>query len=224
MKNNKTIYSSHHKEREQKIYKAVIAGLLSFLIVTNIIQFKNFRDLLKVNDDLIVYIEEQRVEHTTIVSQWAENYRDLQDSYAYVLSDSFSLGNYPYQYTFTEEEVYLLAQCVEAEAGVYCYESQQYITQVILNRIHSDKFPDTLEEVIYQKTGNVPQFSVAYNNAMDREVRLETLLNVYNVLIHGTDLPDYVLFFFSEKVTNNWVNTLNVYTTLEGTVFAYANT
>ena len=122
------------------------------------------------------------------------------------------------------DELEYLAACVEAEAGYYeGHElSQQYITQVILNRLHSGQFPNSVEEVIYQKTNGCPQFSVAYNGMMDdREVEPETLANVYSVLVHGTDLPEYVLYFYSASVTENWVNTLNTYTTESGTVFAY---
>lgn len=127
-------------------------------------------------------------------------------------------------YDYTEEEIYLLAQCVEAEAGYYRghENSQQYITQVILNRVGSSEFPNSIEEVIYQKVNGTPQFSVAYNGMIDREVQVKTLANVYYVLLHGTDLPKYVLYFYSDKVSNNWVNSLSVYMKLQGTVFAYS--
>ena len=125
---------------------------------------------------------------------------------------------------FTEEEIYLLAQCVEAEAGDYQSHSrsQQYVTKVILNRVHSDKFPNSIREVIYESREGVPQFSVAYDGAIDREVSKETLYNVYKVLMHGTDLPEYVCYFYSTSVTDNWVNSLPIFNSVEGTVFAYS--
>ena len=126
-------------------------------------------------------------------------------------------------YNYTEEEIYLLAQCVEAEAGYYDNHdvSQRYITQVILNRVRSGQFPNNIRDVIYQKSGDTPQFSVAYNGMIDRDVELETLASVYSVLIYGTDLPEYVLYFYGSSLTENWVNTLNTYDTIQGTVFAY---
>lgn len=124
---------------------------------------------------------------------------------------------------FTEDEIYTLAQCVEAEAGIDNTLSQRYITQVILNRLYSDRFPNTIKEVIYQKNGDIPQFSVAYNGAMCRQVKTETLLNVYEVLMHGVSLPSNVLYFYSSSVEENWVNTLPIYAEVEGTVFAYSN-
>ena len=94
---------------------------------------------------------------------------------------------------------------------------------MVLNRLHSNEFPNTIEEVIYQKVNGVPQFSVAHNGMIDREVKAETLVNVYEVIVHGTDLPEYVRYFYADYVTDNWVNTLTTYDLVEGTVFAYDN-
>lgn len=46
---------------------------------------------------------------------------------------------------------------------------------------------------------------------------------MYKVIVHGTDLPEYVCYFYSDSVTENWVNKLPVYDTVDGTVFAYEN-
>ena len=86
-----------------------------------------------------------------------------------------------------------------------------------MNRLHSSQFPNSVEGVIYQKSGSVPQFSVAYNGMINREVESETLANVYSVLVHGTDLPEYILYFHSDGVSSS----LNTYAVESGTVFAY---
>lgn len=151
---------------------------------------------------------------------------ELKVSYYRVLEDNSKLlqGMSPLK-DYTAEEILLLAKCVEAEAGYYKGHeiSQQYVTQVILNRVNSNVFPNTIEEVIYQEVCGVPQFSVAHNGMMYREVKSETLANVYYVLYYGTDLPEYVYYFYSDKVTNNWVNTLTIYDSVQGTVFAYSD-
>ena len=186
-------------------------------------------ELLEVTDSYITALDSQRKSYNSMYEMWEEDYDKLLNSYGQLLVDysilESKLGEIEIPvYDFTEAEIYMLAQCVEAEAGHYKnhYLSQQYVTQVILNRLHSSEFPNKIEEVIYQKVKGVPQFSVAYDGAMnDREVQPETLANVYYVIVHGTDLPEYVCYFYSEKVTENWVNKLNVYDTVQGTVFAY---
>ena len=101
-------------------------------------------------------------------------------------------------------------------------ESQKYTTQVILNRVKSKDFPNTIRGVIYEKHNGIPQFSVTTNGAIDKcDLQYRTLLNVYDVLIHGTDLPSYVKYFYSASVKENWVCNLNTYKKTGGSIFAY---
>lgn len=214
---------------KERFYQGVIIVLLLFFTIFIVKSHENFMDLSDTNDELVALIDESRENNEEIVSKWKESYEDLQTDYGKLLSEyeQYKTSQKEVElptYHFTEAEVYLIAQCVEAEAGGYedHSKSQKYIAQVILNRLHSGSFPNSVEEVIYQKSGSVPQFSVAYNGMMDDlEVSSETLTNVYSVIVQGTDLPSYVLYFYSASVTENWVNTLNTYDTVEGTVFAY---
>lgn len=54
-------------------------------------------------------------------------------------------------YWMTNDEYELFAKCVEAEAGTEGFTGKQYVVDVILNRVDSDKYPDTITEVILQK-------------------------------------------------------------------------
>lgn len=197
----------------------VIIGLVTLLVLSNIVSYFSLKDMEEL-------LDRQRNEQDALITTLEESYGELQNSYIELVDKNERLESrlQEKRCKYTEDEVYLLAQCVEAEAG-YNAESQKYVTQVILNRVNSARYPDTIREVIYQKTGRgVAQFSVAYNGSMEgREVKSKTLANVYNVLLFGTDLPEYVQYFYSVKVTNNWVNTLNTHTTVGGTVFAYAS-
>ena len=209
-------------------------GVIIFMVIGFILFFanshSNYVDLLEVNEDLTNVVGKQRTNNESVIKQWELNFSNLQMKYSELLRENYELESRLGEtdipvYDFTEAEIYLIAQCVEAEAGDYenHAQSQKYVTQVILNRLHSSQFPDRVEEVIYQNTDNgTPQFSVAYNGMMDDiEVQPETLANVYSVIVHGTDLPEYVMYFYSARVEENWVCTLNTYTECEGTVFAY---
>ena len=58
--------------------------------------------------------------------------------------------------TLTKAEWNLFYKVVRAEAGANSKQAQKNVAYVILNRIKSGKFPNTLTEVIYQKS----QFSL----------------------------------------------------------------
>ena len=62
-------------------------------------------------------------------------------------------------YWMTNDEYELFAKCVEAEAGTEGFIGKQYVVDVILNRVDSEKYPNTIKDVIMQKH----QFEVVSN-------------------------------------------------------------
>lgn len=217
-------------EAQLNLYRTMMTLVLVFFLIFINTSFINTTELTKTNEQLRAEMVEQREHYESLLKELEEENTALKADNIDLTKENDRLSTISLasrssgvnkRYNFTSEEVNMLAQCVEAEAGIDNYESQKYVAQVILNRLHSERYPNTLKEVIYQKSGKCPQFSVAYNGAMNREVTPETLKNVQSVLIHGTDIPDNVFFFYSESVTGNWVNTREIYKVVQGTVFAY---
>lgn len=160
--------------------------------------------------------------------QVSENYEETHEKYLTALETVVALkeklkGFDLPVYSYTREQVVLLAKCVQCEAGENNEKSQRYIASVILNRVKSGHFKDSIKEVIYEKINGVPQFSVAYDGSMDKcSLSSKVLANVYSVIVHGKELPDDVLYFYSAKLkSDNWVKSRIVYDTVEGTVFCY---
>lgn len=48
----------------------------------------------------------------------------------------------------SDDEVTLIAKTVQAEAGNQCFEGKRLVAAVILNRVDSEVFPDTVEGVL----------------------------------------------------------------------------
>ena len=63
-----------------------------------------------------------------------------------IIAQILSYGVDPVSYTHLE----LLARLVYLEARGEPYDGQVAVAEVVLNRVVSDRFPDTVEEVIYQ--------------------------------------------------------------------------
>lgn len=212
--------------KKLNMYQIFCISILAMFILFVIGSYKNYKDLLDVSNSYEKLLEKQRDDSHKVIKNWKNSYEDLQKDYARCLTErnqfeeQLKTVNLPV-YNLTQSDVYLLAKCAEAEAGETNYMAQRYIVQVVLNRIASGKFPASVDEVIYQKVNGVPQFSVAYDGRIDREVNPSTLINVYEAIVQGTDLPSYVCYFYSNYVKENWVNTLNTYTVTQGTVFAY---
>lgn len=65
---------------------------------------------------------------------------------------------------FTEEEIELIALITMAEAEGESEYGKRLVIDTIINRVNSEYFPDTVDEVIYQPY----QFESAWNGRVDR--------------------------------------------------------
>lgn len=80
---------------------------------------------------------------------------------------SFESSEYPtftYSKDWDAEDSYLLARIAMAEAEGCNTQTKTLIIMCVLNRVWSDEFPDTIEEVIFQEN----QFSPIDNGRWDR--------------------------------------------------------
>lgn len=69
-------------------------------------------------------------------------------------------------YTMSTDDTYLLACLVMSEAGSECYEGKLAVANIVLNRLNSGKYGNTISDVIYASG----QFSVVRNGALDRAI------------------------------------------------------
>ena len=102
-----------------------------------------------------------------------------------------------------EEEWYdsldLVAQLVEAEAGNQDLVGKQYVADVVFNRVESELFPNTIEEVIFQK--NPVQFAVTVNGMFEAaayDISEETFEAV-RLEAFGDRLDTGILYFGTGK-------------------------
>lgn len=78
----------------------------------------------------------------------------------------------------SEEDLELLAHLVYAEAGNQSEEGKRLVIDVVLNRVESDLFPNTIYDVIYQK--NPRQFSVTYKEKLWKKEPTE---DIYDLIL-----------------------------------------
>lgn len=93
-----------------------------------------------------------------------------------------------------------MGQTIMAEARGESFEVQYYVACVILNRVDSELFPNTITGVIYQSEP-VIQFCGAYDT-QKYEVSDSVWEAIQAALIHN-DLPDDVYYFTSEGYLPN---------------------
>lgn len=101
---------------------------------------------------------------------------------------------------FTEKEKYMLAKIAMAEAEGCRIKAKELVIHTVLSRIESDMFPNTVEEVIFQKNQFTPISDGRWNKVEPNEECWQALENV----LSSSESKD-ILFFESCK-GDSWHN------------------
>lgn len=80
---------------------------------------------------------------------------------------------------YTAEEIEQMSRICFEEAGNQGYQGKRYVAAVILNRVESDKYPDTVKGVISQK-GQFCTYKKMYNHKLNEECRQAVLDEIEN--------------------------------------------
>lgn len=111
-------------------------------------------------------------------------------------------------YHLGSEDLDILSRIVEAEAGNQDVEGRLLVANVVLNRVDSEKFPNSVKDVVFQEEKGVCQFSPVSNGRIwEVQVSEETDEAVERAL-EGEDISDGALYFVARKYADdgkvNW--------------------
>ena len=108
-----------------------------------------------------------------------------------------------YVYDLSERDMELLLRIVEAEAGCEDEDGRILVANVVLNRMESELFPDSVAEVVLQTNNGVSQFSpVSSGSIWTVEVSEETREAVEKAL-EGENISQGALFFAARKYADS---------------------
>jgi N-acetylmuramoyl-L-alanine amidase len=99
-----------------------------------------------------------------------------------------------WSYSVSDKELFLLQKIVMAEAEGEPYKGKVAVANVVLNRLRSANFPDTIYKVIYQKS----QFSPVANGRLKRVTPNEDSIKAVNAALNGQkEVSDDTYYFLS---------------------------
>ena len=102
---------------------------------------------------------------------------------------------------FSDNDLQLMAQCVYAEARGEPYVGMVAVAAVILNRINSTDFPNTVSEVIFEPRAFEPVANGEIYNTPSDEARRAVL-----DAINGQDPTGHALYFFNPVTARSpWI-------------------
>ena len=117
---------------------------------------------------------------------------------------------------FSDSDVYLLARTIYAEGRGEPYTGQVAIGAVVLNRVRSNQFPNTISGVVYQKH--------AFTAVSDGQINLtpnETAMKAARDAINGWDPTGGAIYYYNPAVaTSSWIFDRQTITVIGKHVFA----
>lgn len=96
---------------------------------------------------------------------------------------------------YSQEDLELLARVINAESGAeYLDEEMKWLVgAVVLNRVKSPNYPDTITEVVYQREPTV-QYACTINGHIEKEPTVLCHEIAEELLKNGYDIPENVVY------------------------------
>jgi len=106
--------------------------------------------------------------------------------------------------TLTEEEKIMICQITWCESGNQCTEGQRAVMEVILNRLQSDIWPNTIEEVLSAPR----QFTTWRIRHKVTQEQIDQMYNILNLVYSSENivLPDNEYVYFNNSPHHNSYN------------------
>lgn len=104
---------------------------------------------------------------------------------------------------YSAYELDLLARLVRAEAETEPYQGKVAVACVVLNRIESKAFPDSIKDVIYQKR----QFQPVQKGQINKPADEDSIKAVKEALKEKRHIAGDSLFFYNPEIaTSRWLD------------------
>lgn len=125
---------------------------------------------------------------------------DMKDSLENVVSglENISASVVETPKMMTDYDYDTLLSLVEAEATGEDLKGKILIANVIMNRVASDLFPNTVTEVIWDDTGGMAQFSPTYDGRISAVVVSDETKEAVRQALNGVDYSQGALYFMAE--------------------------
>lgn len=95
----------------------------------------------------------------------------------------------------SEEDYEVLLKIVEAEAGCEDEKGKLLVANVVINRVKSPKFPNTVKEVVFQRENGTTQFSPVSDGTYGRKKVSQETMDIVDRALRGEDVSEGALYF-----------------------------
>lgn len=118
------------------------------------------------------------------------------------------------------QDVDLLARLITAEASGQPYQAKIAVAAVVINRVQSGTFTNTIRGVIYETINGYHQFTPVLNGLINKPADTDAV-KAANAALNGQDPTKGALFYFDHTITNKWLLAKPVSIIIDKLIFAY---
>lgn len=126
----------------------------------------------------------------------------------------------PRSASYTQDDLYWMARIISAESRGEPLLGKLAVGTVVLNRVASEEFPNTIHDVIFDRKWGV-QFTPVANGTVYNEPTQESVLAAKLVLDGARAAGDSLYFIAPELTSNHWVMENQTYITTIGCHWFY---
>ena len=186
--------SNINNQHKNDVVETVLLADITYEIVVE--------EVIEEPDPYEIAIQEMQEKMSEIESiednkEWFLAYKDIVFEYAEWIDQPETIFDY-----YTEDEVRLICRVVETEAYQCDFDSKVNVANVVLNRIESGEFGDTVEEVVTTEN----QF--AYGRKALTEDTILAVMYAYEII----DTTNGALYFHSNDTTDTFCGKTYIFT------------
>jgi spore germination cell wall hydrolase CwlJ-like protein len=122
--------------------------------------------------------------------------------------------------SYTAADLDLLARLIQAEAPGQPYDAKVAVGAVVVNRVESGLFADSVSGVINQKINGYYQFTPVANGWINNPADTDAV-NAAKEALKGTDPTNGALWYYDDSCTNSFMLAKKVAVKIGRMVFAY---
>jgi N-acetylmuramoyl-L-alanine amidase len=112
--------------------------------------------------------------------------------------------------SYDADEVYWLSRIISAESGGEPFKGQIAVGNVVLNRVRSPQYPNTIYGVIFDRKYGT-QFTPAAIGTIYNKPTASAVIAA-KICLEGYTLSDEILFFYNPRIaTTNWIDRARPY-------------
>lgn len=122
--------------------------------------------------------------------------------------------------SYSASDLDLLARLITAEAQGEEYKAKVAVGAVVLNRVKSGSFKNTISGVIYEVIDGHYQFTPVLNGWINKPATADSIKAAKEAL-NGVDPTNGALFYFDNTATNKWLLSRPVSIRIDNMIFTY---